>query len=104
MAARASALSDLEAVSFEATSLFKNFKGIREEEVRVSNRYYSQYGLDYSVENLAWSNNHLLNTCEKPLQNKILKGLVGVNAMELGGPLVLKLILNIITGVDNSAL
>ena len=91
-------------MSLAPISLLKNFKGIGEEEVRVSNQYYSQYGLEYSVENLAWSNDRLLNTCEEPLRNKILEGLVGVDAMELGGPLVLKLMLDIIMDVDDSAI
>ena len=48
----ASALADLEAVSLSPTNLLKNYKGIGEEEVRVSNGY-AQYGADYSVENLS---------------------------------------------------
>ena len=67
------------------------------------NRYYAQYGSDYSVENLAWSGDRLLNTCEEPLRNKILEGLVGVEMMEMGGPLVLKMMLDIIMDVDDSA-
>ena len=68
------------------------------------NRYYSQYGSDYLVENLAWTHDRLLNTCEEPLCNEILEGLVGVDAMEIGSPLLLKLILDIIMDVDDSAL
>ena len=100
----AAALLDLETVNLDPTNLLKTFKGIMEEEVRVSNRYYYQYGSEYSVENFAWSNDRILNTCEEPLRNKILEGLVGVNAMEMGGPLVLKLMLDIIMDVDNSTL
>ena len=104
MASEASALSTLEQVPLDPTSLLKNFKGIGEEEVRASNSYYARYGSVYSVENLAWSNDRLLNTCEEPLRNKILEGLVGVDPIELGGPLVLKLMLDIIMDVDDSAL
>ena len=86
------------------TNSLKSFKGISEEEVRISNRYYSQYGSEYSVENLAWLNDRILNTYEEPLRNKILKGMVGVNMMEMGGNLVLKLMLEIIMDINNSAL
>lgn len=57
------------------------------------------------VENLAWSNNRLLSTCEEPLRNKILKRLVGVDTLDLGGgALVLKIMLNIIMDVNDIAL
>ena len=56
------------------------------------------------MKNFAWSNDHILNTCEEPLRKKILEGVVGVNTMEMGGPLVLKLMLDIIMDVDDSAL
>ena len=46
----------------------------------------------------------MLNKCEEPLRNKILVSLVGVDAMEMGGPLVLKFMLDIIMDVDESAL
>ena len=84
--------------------LLKNFKRINAEEVRTSNGYYARYGQEYSVDNLAWPRDHLLNTCEKTLWNKILEGLIGVNSMQLGGPLVLKTMLYIIMDVDDSAL
>ena len=41
---------------------------------------------------------------EEPLQNKIKEGLVGIPHMETGGPLVLKLMLDIIMNVDDSSL
>jgi len=72
--------------------------------VRRSNRYYLEYGVDYLVENLAWSADRILQTCEDPLCNKILEGMVGVSVLELDGPLVLKLMLGIIMDVDNIAL
>ena len=43
--ARQPALFELEYVSLEPTNLLTNYKGIDEEEVRKSNRYYSQYDL-----------------------------------------------------------
>ena len=98
------ARTNLESVSLEPTNLLKNYKGINEEDVRTSNPYYSQYRSDYSVENLAWTNDRLLNTCEEPLRNKILERLVGVNAMEIDGLLVLKLMFDIIMYVNDSAL
>ena len=101
---KATSLLDLEAVNFNLKNLLKNYKGIGKEEVRVLNRYYFHYGSDYSMENLAWSNDQLLNTCEEPLRNKIVERCVGVDTMEMRDPLVLKMVLDVIVDVDDSVL
>ena len=98
------ALLDLGAVDIVTTNLLVNHKGIREGEERVSNIFYSQHGQENSIENLTSSNDRILNTCEETLRNKILEGMVGTNEMESGGPLVLKIMLDIIICFDNSAL
>ena len=49
----ATALLDLESINLGSKYLLQNYRGISKEEVRVSNRYYSQYRNDYSIENLA---------------------------------------------------
>ena len=56
------------------------------------------------VENLSWSADFILNRCETPLKDKIREGLVGVSPLEVGGPLVLKLMLDIVLDVDDSDL
>jgi len=70
----------------------------------VFNIYFDIYGTEYQVESLTWSNNHTLNTCEDHLKNKVQEGLVGVDALEMGEPLVLKHMLDIIMDVNNNAL
>ena len=91
-------------MAIEPVDLLKNYKGIDEETVRVSNRYYSRFGTEYLVENLSWSSVRILQTCEESRRNKILEGTVGISPMESGGPLILKLMLDIIMDVDNSVL
>ena len=98
------ALDNLEAVSLTPTNIIKNYKDIEEDKLQESNKYFAQYGSKYSVENLSWSAYRLLKTCKEPLRNKILEVLVGVDAMEMGWSLVLKLMLEIIMDVDDSAL
>ena len=75
----------VEQVTIELTDLLKRHKGISEDAFRASNWYYSEYGVEYSVENLAWSADRILKTCEEPLRNKIQGGIVGVSPMESGG-------------------
>ena len=62
------------------------------------------YGEDGSIEHLVWSSDRILNTCEEPLQDKIREELVSVSVLEVGGPLVLKKMLDIIMDVDDSTL
>ena len=46
----------------------------------------------------------MLNTCEELLKNKILEGLIGFNVLELGAPIVLKIMIGIVTGAKHSTL
>ena len=56
------------------------------------------------MENMSWSTEHILNKYEDPLQDKIREGLVGVSELESGGPLVLKLMLDVVMDVEDSSL
>ena len=82
MAKQQSAEEVLERVAIEPVYLLKNYKDIDKETVRVSNRYYSRFGEEYLVENLLWSSDRILQTCEEPLRNKILEGIVGISPMD----------------------
>lgn len=62
------------------------------------------YGFPATVENLAWSADRIIGTCEDNLRDKVRKQLVGVLALEAGGPLVLKLALDTVMNIDDSAL
>jgi hypothetical protein len=78
------------------TNLFDCFGKITVEEVKESNKYYSQYGLRFTVENLVWSEARVLNSLEPRLQSKILDKLRATPAVSRGGPLALKLALDVI--------
>ena len=45
----------------------------------------------------------MLNTCEEPPRDKVREGLVGVLALEAGGTLVLKLMLDTLMYVEDWA-
>ena len=99
-----SATKLLKQTSITTTDLIKNVKDPDESTIRLSNAYYAQFGADYSVENLAWSADRILNTCDNALRDKVREGLVGVSELESEGPLVLKKMLDIVMNVDDSAL
>ena len=85
-------------------NLVKSFKDIDELTIHHSNAYYAKYGATWSVENLAWSTDMVLNTCEDSLKDKVREELVGVPEMELGGPLALKKMSSIMMNVNDAAL
>ena len=62
------------------------------------------YGSEATVENLAWDVDIILATCEDALRDKVREQLVGVSPLGAGGPLVPKLMLDIMMDVDDSDL
>ena len=49
-----------------------------------------------------WLSDMDLNTGDKTIRNKVQEGLVYVSSIEIGRPLVLKLILKYVINIDNS--
>ena len=95
---------NLQDTPIATTNLIQSFKNVDEATIKRSNSYYARYGASWSVENLSWSADYILNTCEDSLRDKVREGLVGVNELENGGPLVLKKMLDIVMNVDDAAL
>ena len=62
------------------------------------------YESEALVGNLAWSSNRILNMWEDSLRDKVRETLVGVSPLKVGGPLVLKLLLDIFMNGNDSAL
>jgi len=46
----------------------------------------------------------ILNLCEEPLREKVREILVRMSTLKMGGPIILKIMLDVIMGVDDSAL
>ena len=72
--ATSSAIDKLQLVEIKTTNLVKYFKDIDEPTIRRSNAYYSKYGADHLVENLAFLAGQILNTCEDSLRDKVRDG------------------------------
>lgn len=104
LASLASCTSDLQTTNITTTNIIKSFKDVDETTIRWIIAYYARYRATWLVENLLWSTDMVLNTCEESLKDKVCEGLVGVLEMEIGGPLVLKNMLGIVMNVDDDAL
>ena len=98
------AVKDLNSIDIFTSDLLKDFKTIDVAIIRRRNAHYTQYEVRHTVENISWFGNRILDTCEEPLRDKIQKGLIDVCLVELGGPLVFKLMINIVLDIEDSAL
>ena len=86
-------------ISLSPKNLLTEYKDVSVEDVRSSNSYYSRWGTDYVVEFLQWSEDRILATCNTTLKGKLREGLTGVPAMERGGPLLFKMMLEVVIDV-----
>ena len=67
--------------------LLDHFQTLSEHEVRKSIRYFKRFGKHYVIQNLAWSADMLLKSCEQDLRDKVAERLMLVSEDEKGGPL-----------------
>lgn len=98
------ATQDLNDVNIYPIDLVKHFQLLDEATICISNSHYAKYGTVYTVENLAWTKEKLLDSCEEPLRDKLREGLVSVLATEKGGPLIFKHMLDLMMDLDTAAL
>ena len=91
-------------IQLNPKNLLTDYKDVSVEDVRATNSYYSRWGADYVVENLQWSEDRCLGTCEVALKSKVREGLTGVPSMEKGGPLAFKMMLEVVMDVEDSSL
>jgi len=62
--ATSQATAILEAVLSTHVNFLSSFQHTDVETIQQSNKYFNMYGLKASVDNLSWSANCILNTCE----------------------------------------
>ena len=67
-------LKDTETAPTDTTTtkgLLNEYESITEEEVRISNKLYRQYGSEWDIQNASLSENILENSCEEELRLKV---------------------------------
>ena len=93
----------LEAIKIRSVNLLKSFQYLSESSIR-SNKYCAMFGSDATVENLLWSQDRILNSCQEPIRDKVRESIVEMSTLKMGGPIILKIMLDIIMDVDDSVL
>jgi len=95
---------DLVAVMVKSRNLSTDFRDVDVDDIKASNRYYSNFGADYVVENFQWSEDRILATCDATLRGKMREGLTGISGLERGGHMVLKMMLEVVMDVEDGSL
>ena len=78
-------------------SLRDNSIGATLEEVARSNQHYNQFGQDYDVQDLNWSQELLENSCDATLRDKVMENLAQYPRVQHGGPLFYRIMMGLIT-------
>ena len=72
--------------------------------VKLANQYFYEYGQDYHGENVAWSGEKILNSCDETLRDKLIESTRGWSPLHKGGPTYLKLLMGLIVATSKKSL
>lgn len=84
--------------------LFHDIKSTDLGLVKLANQYFMEYGADYHGENVVWSGEKILNSCDDALRDKLIESTRGWSAAHKGGPTYLKLLMGLIVATSEKSL
>ena len=84
--------------------LFHNIKTADMEVIKLANQYFMEYGKDYHGENVGWSGEKILNSCDDALRDKLIESTRGWSPVHKGGPTYLKLLMGHIVATSKKSL
>ena len=92
--------------SANATSidLFHDVQIVEMDTIKLGNQYFMEYGQDYHGENVTWSGEKILNSCDDTLRDKLIESTRGWSALHKGGPTYLKLLMGLIVATSKKSL
>jgi uncharacterized protein Smg (DUF494 family) len=85
-------------------NLITDYKDISIETVKKAVSWFLRYGQDYHVENVKWSGEMILNSCEETLRNKLNESTAFLDESQKGGPVYFSIMMNHIIATSNVAL
>lgn len=94
-------VNDIEA---EAINVLKTPENIASKMVRMGTKFFKLHGATWHIENLDWSAEKLLNSCEESLREKILENVIDVPHVERGGPLFFQVMMKLIVATTSKSL
>lgn len=84
--------------------LFSDAKQVDLDTVRHANAYYLKFGADYHGENIVWSGEKILNSCDTDLRDKLVECTRNWPEEHKGGPTYLKLLLSLVLSTTEKSL
>ena len=72
--------------------------------VQKANAFYLEFGQDYHGENIVWSGEKILNSCDTELRDKLIESTRSWDKKYKGGPTYLKLLLGLILSTSQKSL
>ena len=74
------------------------------QDVKNSVKFYRTYGQTYDLQDLQWSYQLLVNSCEPGLRDKVAEQLLTIDDIEVGGPVFFYVMLKVITTSTEGAI
>ena len=87
-----------------SVDLFTNNGEVSLETVRKSNKFYYLYGKEYHAENVKWSGEKVLASCDASLRDKILEETQEYKSSEKGGPVYFKIMMDFVIATSDTAM
>ena len=84
--------------------LFHDVKEVDMGIVKLANQYFMEYGQTYHGENVTWSGEKILNSCDSTLRDKIIETTRGWSPLHKGGPTYLKILMSLIVATSKKSL
>ena len=84
--------------------LFHNIKHTDLGLVKAASQYFMEYGDDFHGENVVWSGEKILNSCDSTLCDKLIESTRGWDTKHKGGPTYLKLLMGLIVATSEKSL
>ena len=90
--------------SATSIDLFHNIRDTDMNLVKLANQYFMEYGQDYHGENVVWSGEKILNSCDETLRDKLIESTRGWDSKYKGGPTYLKILMGLIVATSEKSL
>ena len=87
-----------------AVDLFSDSAKVDIEVVKQANAYFLKYGVEYHGENVVWSGEKILNSCDTQLRDKLVESTRSWEEKYRGGPTYLKLLVGLILSTSEKSL
>jgi hypothetical protein len=88
----------------KSVNLFSDANNIDIETIKRANAYFLKFGADYHGENIIWSGEKILNSCDTELRDKLIESTRNWGEEYKGGPTYLKLLLSLILSTTEKSL